>query len=55
LSRNFVETSFRINLGPAVLNMLGARLENFVIGVLTLCTYWIVLYWMFRKRIFVRI
>jgi heparan-alpha-glucosaminide N-acetyltransferase len=55
LSRNFVETSFRINLAPAVLNMLGARLENFVIGVLTLCTYWIVLYWMFRKRIFVRI
>jgi predicted acyltransferase len=55
LSRSFVESSFRINLGPAVLNILGSKLETFVVGVLTLCTYWLVLYWMFRKRIFVRI
>jgi len=55
LSRNFVESSFRINLGPSVLNLFGQRLENFLVGVLTLCTYWVVLYWMFRKRIFVRI
>ena len=55
LSRNFVESSFRINLGPAVLNLLGSKLENFLVGVLTLCTYWLVLYWMFKKRIFVRI
>ena len=55
LSRNFVESSFRINLGPNVLNLLGQKLENFFVGVLTLCTYWLVLYWMFKKRIFVRI
>lgn len=55
LSRNFIESSFRINLGPAALDVLGSKQENFVVGVLTLCTYWIVLYWMFRKRIFVRI
>jgi predicted acyltransferase len=55
LSRNFVESSFRINLGPGVLNMLDPKLENFTVGVLTLCTYWAVLYWMFRKRIFIRI
>ncbi len=55
LSRNFVESSLRINLGPFVLNLLGHNLESFTVGVLTLCTYWLVLYWMFRKRIFVRI
>jgi predicted acyltransferase len=55
LSRNFVESSFRINLGPGVLNLFGPRLQNFLVGVLTLCTYWVVLFWMFRKRIFVRI
>jgi len=25
------------------------------VDILTLCTFWLVLYWMFRKRIFVRI
>jgi heparan-alpha-glucosaminide N-acetyltransferase len=55
LSRDFVESSFRINLGPFVLMLLGLRLGNLSVGVLTLCTYWLFLYWMFRKRIFVRI
>lgn len=55
LSRNFVESSFRINLGPALLNFMGTGPEGFVINVLTLCTYWLVLYWMFHKRIFIRI
>jgi heparan-alpha-glucosaminide N-acetyltransferase len=55
LSRNFVESSFRINLGPSALNCFGPKLEPTFLGALTLCTYWLVLYWMFRKRIFVRI
>jgi heparan-alpha-glucosaminide N-acetyltransferase len=54
-SRNFVESSFRINLGSAVLGVFGPRIEPFFVGALTLCTYWLVLYWMFRKRIFIRI
>lgn len=55
LSRNFVQSSFRINLGPAFLNIFGTKLEPFFLGVLTLCVYWLVLYWMFKKRVFVRI
>jgi heparan-alpha-glucosaminide N-acetyltransferase len=55
LGRGFVESSFRINLGSGVLNALGPKPESLLIGVLTLCTYWLVLYWMYRKRIFVRI
>jgi predicted acyltransferase len=55
LSRNFVENSFRIHLGMGVLNCLGPGLEPTFLGALTLSAYWLILYWMFRKKIFVRI
>jgi predicted acyltransferase len=55
VGREFVESSFRINLGERVLNCLGPGLEPTLVGVLTLLAYWLVLYWMFRKKIFVRI
>ena len=55
LGRDFVESSLRINLPDAFLNCLGPRLENTLLGALTLLVYWLVLLWMFRKRIFVRI
>ncbi len=55
LSQGFVESSIRINLGMRALNCLGPVVEPTVLGALTLATYWLVLYWMFRKKIFVRI
>jgi predicted acyltransferase len=38
-----------------VLNVFGTAVEPVVLGSLTLLTYWLVLYWMYRKRIFLRI
>jgi heparan-alpha-glucosaminide N-acetyltransferase len=55
LWRNFVENSFRIHLGMGVLNCLGPGLEPTFLGALTLIAYWLMLYWMFRKKIFIRI
>ncbi len=55
LGRDFVESSLRINLPDAFLNCLGPTLEHTLLGALTLLVYWLVLLWMFRKRIFVRI
>jgi predicted acyltransferase len=55
LGRDLVESSLRINLPDAFLNCLGPRLEHTLLGALTLLVYWLVLLWMFRKRIFVRI
>jgi predicted acyltransferase len=55
LCRDFVENSFRIHLGMRVLNSLGTALEPTVLGSLTLLTYWLVLYWMFKKKVFVKI
>jgi len=38
-----------------VLNVFGTAAEPTVIGALTLLTYWLILYWMFRKPLFLRI
>jgi predicted acyltransferase len=55
LCGDFVKNSFRIHLGSRVLNCLGTALEPLVLGALTLATYWVVLYWMFRRKIFIKI
>ena len=55
LCRTFVQNSIRINLGMGFLNLFGADMAPTWLGVLTLLVYWLVLYWMFRKKIFVRI
>jgi heparan-alpha-glucosaminide N-acetyltransferase len=55
LWEDFIENSFRIHLGAGVLNALGMTLEPIVMGTLTLLAYWLVLYWMYRRKIFLRI
>jgi predicted acyltransferase len=55
LFEDFIQSSFRINLGMSVLNIFGTAVEPTVLGALTLLTYWLILFWMFRKRIFIRI
>jgi predicted acyltransferase len=52
---DFVESSFRINLGASALNIFGAALEPVVLGALTLGVYWLILFWMFRNKVFIRI
>jgi predicted acyltransferase len=51
----FVESSLRINLRMSTLNILGQAVEPTVLGALTLAVYWLILYWMYRKKIFIRI
>jgi heparan-alpha-glucosaminide N-acetyltransferase len=55
LWEDFVESSFKVHLGMRVLDGLGTSLEPLVMGSLTLLVYWLVLYWMFKKKIFIRI
>jgi predicted acyltransferase len=52
---DFIQNSFRIHLGARVLNCLGPGLEPTLVGALTMIVYWLMLYWMFKKKIFVRI
>jgi hypothetical protein len=55
LFEEFIQNSFRIHLGASVLNCLGPGLAPTLLGALTLGTYWLMLFWMFRKKVFVRI
>ncbi len=55
LWEEFVQNSFKIHLGPRVLNVFGTALEPLFLGALTLLAYWLVLFWMYRRRIFIRI
>jgi len=55
LCEEFVESSIRINLGAGLLNMLGSALAPIVLGTLTLGIYWLMLFWMYRKKLFIRI
>jgi len=55
LWEDFILSSFKIHLGMRLLDGLGTSLEPLVMGSLTLLVYWLVLYWMFKKKIFIRI
>ena len=50
-----MQSSFHINLGDSALNLFGTALEPFVLGSLTLGVYWLLLFWMYRNKVFIRI
>ena len=51
----FVFSSFRIHLGPNAFNFLGAGLEPFLLGLAVLSTFWLMLFWMYRRKLFLKI
>jgi predicted acyltransferase len=55
ICEDFVLSSFRIHLGMPTLNLFGTAIEPLFLGILTLATYWLMLFWMYRKKIFLRI
>ena len=52
---DFVEDSLRTHLSAHLLGIFGQPVEPVVLGSFTLLTYWLILYWMYRKKIFIRI
>jgi heparan-alpha-glucosaminide N-acetyltransferase len=55
LFEGFIQSSFRIHLGMGFLNLMGTALEPFFLGVLTLLSFWLILYWMYKRKIFIKI
>jgi heparan-alpha-glucosaminide N-acetyltransferase len=55
LCEDLAQNSFRIHLGPRVLNLFGSGLEPLFLGALMLLAYWLALFWMHRRKIFIRI
>jgi len=53
--REFFRDAWQRHLGPDLPKFFGAAYAPFVIGVLVVGTYWLLLYGMWRKKIFLRI
>jgi len=55
LWERFIIDSFRIHLGEGAFRVFGTGLEPFLRGSAVLLVFWLILYWMYRRKIFVRI
>jgi heparan-alpha-glucosaminide N-acetyltransferase len=55
LFEDFIESSFKIHLGQNVFQIFGAGLEPLVQGLAVLGVYWLMLFWMYRRKLFLRI
>jgi predicted acyltransferase len=55
LFQQFFESSFRIHLGPHAFQILGTGLEPLLRGMAVLLMYWLILFWMYRRKLFLRV
>jgi heparan-alpha-glucosaminide N-acetyltransferase len=55
LWERFIIDSFRIHLGPHFFQFLGTGLEPLLRGTAVLLVYWLILYWMYRRKLFLRV
>ncbi len=53
--RSFLADSLYIHLGPAYDQVFGAPYATLVKGIIVLFLIWLILYWMYRKKIFIKI
>jgi heparan-alpha-glucosaminide N-acetyltransferase len=52
---DFIEANLHINLGYSIFRLFGTGLEPLVFGFAVLSIFWLVLYWMYRRKLFLRI
>jgi len=55
LFEDFFRSSFRIHLGQRWAQVFGAGLEPLVEGAAILACYWLILFWMWRRKLFLKI
>ena len=55
VATDYVERSLVIHLGRGPFELAGAAFAPIVLGACTLAIFWLILYWMYRQRVFVRI
>ncbi len=55
LFQDFIASSFRIHLGREVFQVFGPVFEPLLLGAAVLFTYWLILLWMYRRKLFLRI
>jgi predicted acyltransferase len=55
LWENFIISSLHISLGYRIFETFGTGLEPLLLGSTVMVIYWLILFWMYRKKIFLRI
>ena len=55
LWENFIISSFHIHLGYKIFQILGPGLEPLLLGIAVMLAYWYFLFWMYKRKIFLRI
>ena len=55
LWEEWIVRNLHINLGAAAFRILGAGLDPLLTGIAVMAVYWLFLYWMYKRRIFLRI
>lgn len=55
LWENFIISSLHINLGYKPFQIFGAGLEPLLLGITVMLIYWYVLFWMYNRKIFLKI
>jgi predicted acyltransferase len=55
LVRDFTPNSLLTHLGHRTFQVFGAAYEPLLLGATVLLVYWLILFWMYRRRLFLRI
>lgn len=55
LFEGFIVKAFKTHLGPSIFKFWDPIYEPFLMGVAVLLVYWLILFWMYRNKIFIRI
>ncbi|HUO28211.1 MAG TPA: hypothetical protein VMU80_03265 [Bryobacteraceae bacterium] len=55
LFEHFIVSSLHIHLGPNFFAFLGTGLEPFLQGSVVLFCYWLILYWMYQRKLYLKI
>jgi len=55
LFERFIVSSLRIHLGRRVFQVFGLGPEHLLMGGAVLLTYWLMLFWMYRRKLFLKI
>jgi predicted acyltransferase len=55
LWERFIIDSFRINLGANAFQFFGVGVEPLMRGIAVLIVYWVALYWMYKRKLFLKV
>lgn len=55
LFEDFIESNFETHFGADFFRIFGTQYEPLVRGAVVLAAYWLILFWMYRRKLFLRI